>query len=94
MGENEAVLPSESAELPASEKEPESSMETMLESDVTHGIERSVLNNLYVPEEAETLKQELRETDNLYPLGLGHLPLELLVGEIVRRFPRAEIVLR
>lgn len=77
MGEDEAVLPSESAELPNPERKTESGMETAI-----------------VVEDAETLKQELRETDNPYPLGLGQLPLELLVGEIVRRFPRAEVVLR
>ncbi len=75
------VLPSEAAELPTPEKEPESLTETVLDSDEVPGLEQSVMSLLHGP--AEHPKSDL-----------GQLPLELLVGEIVRRFPRAEIVLR
>lgn len=75
------VLPSEAAELPTNEKELENLTKTVLDSDEAPGLEQSVMSLLHGP--AEHPKSDL-----------GQLPLELLVGEIVRRFPRAEIVLR
>lgn len=75
------VLPSEAAELPTNEKEPESLAETILDSGPPPSLEQSVMSLLHGP--AEHPKSDL-----------GHLPLDLLVGEIVRRFPRAEIILR